>query len=303
MTRNLAVITLFVLSLVAVRTALAGQEVVITSNRTGNAELFLVDLDGTDEGKNLTNDKSEDRYPDWSPDGTKIAFVSNRDGFHNIYVMDPDGKNVVQLTKGKEYSYAPAWSPDGKRIAYLERTQKGAFTRLMDPDGGNNKVLAENVWDPAWSPDGNKIAFTRFTNKGFKIHVMDADGKNQVDLDTGDNVMGFSYPAWSRDGKKLVYADLTTANSLELISADADGQNQEILTNLGGINSFSAFSPDGKRIMFRSVTRGAQYWPFHLVDPDGKNHQPIEKLAKEPPLVNQLDPGRPAWRPAKKESE
>jgi TolB protein len=282
--------------------ASAGDQIVIPSNRTGNCELFLIDLGGG-EPKNLTNNKAEDRYPAWSPDGKQIAFVSDRDGpQHNIYVMDADGGNVKQLTKGQEkYCYAPAWSPDGKKIAHISRDESGAATMIMDADGGNAKKIAENCWDPQWSPNGKKILFTRLTNQGFHIHVMDADGSNQKDLDTANNTLGFSYPNWSPDGKKIVYGDMTTAGSIEIVTADADGQNQELLTNLGGVNSFATFSPDGKKILFRPVS--GETWPYYLMDANGQNVKVIEQLAKEPPLNQRIDSGLAAWKPKEKEAE
>ncbi len=89
----------------------------IVSKRTGNAEIFLVDANGQ-QAKNLTNSRSENSYPTWSPDGKQIAFASDRDGTVNLYVMNADGGNVRQLTKGGDGSRSPAWSPDGKKMAF-----------------------------------------------------------------------------------------------------------------------------------------------------------------------------------------
>src|ERR1700683_3944983 len=73
----------------------------LVSKRTGNAEIFLVNSKGQG-ARNLTHNKSENSYPAWSADGKKIAFASDRDGSVNVYVMDADGSNVKQLTKGDE---------------------------------------------------------------------------------------------------------------------------------------------------------------------------------------------------------
>ncbi len=294
---GLAASALFVCASVA---ASAGDQIVIPSNRTGDCELFLIDLGGG-EAKNLTNNKAEDRYPAWSPDGKQIAFVSNRDGRqHNIYVMDADGGNVKQLTKEVDkFCYAPAWSPDGKKIVHMARNDSGGATMVMDADGSNSKKLADNCWDPQWSPDGKKIVFTRIATNSFHIHVMNADGSNPKDLDTANNTLGFSYPNWSPDGRKIVYGDMTTTSAIEIVTADADGQNQELLTNLGGVNSFASYSPDGKKILVRQVS--GEVWPFYLVDADGKNLKIVEQLAKEPPLNQRMDSGLGAWKPKEKE--
>ncbi len=74
-------------------------KLLIVSYGNANSEIRLINLDGG-KAKNLTNCKSLDAYPAWSPDGRKIAFTSDRDGTVNVYVMDADGDNVKQLTKG-----------------------------------------------------------------------------------------------------------------------------------------------------------------------------------------------------------
>lgn len=279
--------------------ATAWQTVLISSNRDGNAEIYLVDL-GENTAKNLTDNRAEDTFPAWSPQGRQIAFVSSRSagGIFNVFVMDADGKNVQQLTNNPgKYTYNPVWSPDGKQILYNVRDNQGIVAMLMDADGSNARRLAENVWDPVWSPDGKKIAFTRLTDAGFKIYIMDADGANPQDLGTNNNRQGWSYPAWSGDGTKLLFGDLTDNNSVELFVADVDGRNRARLTRAGGRNSFAAWSPDGKRIMFRQFNVGAANWPCFWIDLDGRNLQIVEALRNEPPLNNNLDPGRVAFKP------
>ena len=84
-----------------------------------------------------------DSYPAWSPDGTKIAFVSERDGSPNIYVMDANGNNQKRLTNNGGY-YWPAWSPDGRRIAFLLGPGKKFDIFVMDADGQNPVNLTNN---------------------------------------------------------------------------------------------------------------------------------------------------------------
>ena len=93
------------------------QQLLYPSNRTGNNEIFLLNVDGSG-AKNLTESKGSNTDPAWSPDGKKIAFVSDRNGTRDIYLMDADGKNVKQLTTDKGENRGPAWSPDGKMIAF-----------------------------------------------------------------------------------------------------------------------------------------------------------------------------------------
>lgn len=82
-----------------------------------NSEVFVMDADGSN-AQNLTNDPAYDGWPAWSPDGTKIAFASNRRGNHRIYVMDADGKNVLPIVHDEGRATAPTWTPDGSSVYF-----------------------------------------------------------------------------------------------------------------------------------------------------------------------------------------
>ena len=135
-----------------------------------------------------------------------IAFVSERDGNMEIYVMDADGGNQQRLTNNPDNDWNPSWSPDGKRIVF--RSNRDGHVHVihgiptseiyvMDADGGNQQRLTENrVYDysPSWSPDGKRIAFTSERDGNSEIYVMDADGGNQRNL-TNNRHSDFG-PAW-----------------------------------------------------------------------------------------------------------
>ena len=148
---------------------------------------------------NITRHPEEDAYPAWSPDGSRIAFHSLRDGNLEVYTVDPDGSNPVNLTNDPAADSRPAWSPDGASIAFSSRRNGGdidIFT--MNADGSapvditRNEAYAD-YW-PAWSPDGTRIAFASNRDGDFDIYVMDADGSNPVNL-TRTNTDAI-YPAW-----------------------------------------------------------------------------------------------------------
>ena len=88
---------------------------------------------------------NDNSAPEWSPDGQKIVFDSNRDGILEIYVMDADGSNVQRLTHNDEIDSRPAWSPDGQRIVLNSRRDgSAAEIYVMDADGGNVERLTFN---------------------------------------------------------------------------------------------------------------------------------------------------------------
>jgi TolB protein len=205
--------------------------------------------------------------------------------------MDADGANVKALTKGADLCRVPSWSPDGKKIAFTKNAGNGTFICVMDADGGNVKQLGDgDGFDPAYSPDGKKILFASLRmGRGFHVYVMDADGTNVNELTTNDNPIGFVYPSWSPDGKKIAWTD-RAGQALEIFVADADGKNAKQFTTLGGTNTYAAWSPDGKKIAFHHSENG-ESGAFHLMNADGSDMKTV--LKDESPVEG----GRPVWRP------
>ncbi len=113
-----------------------GQRIAFASNRDGNAELYVMDADGSNP-TNLTHDAGRALHPAWSPDGQRIAFVSSRDGNDELYVMDADGSNPTNLTHDAGDDWHPARSPDGQRIAFMSNRDGNTKLYVMDADGSN----------------------------------------------------------------------------------------------------------------------------------------------------------------------
>ena len=118
----------------------------------------------------------------------QIAFVSNRSGNWEIYVMDADGGNPRNLTKSLHNDWQPSWSPDGKRIAFASNRSGNLEIYVMDADGGNPRNLTKNRHDddaPSWSPDGKRIAFSSDRGDDWEstdIYVGDVDGREPRNL-------------------------------------------------------------------------------------------------------------------------
>lgn len=208
--------------------ASASGEGVPIKNDIGSAlsdnDIFTLNIDdciaGACSALNITNDSQHiDDDPDWSPDGSRIAFTSHSvldtgqdSETAEIWTMNPDGSGRMQLTSNNEEERAPSWSPDGTKILYMCRALwLGSGTDfelcVMDVESRNVVVLTNNTTPdltPNWTPDGSKIIFHRLIGGFNQLHSMNSDGTNVQQLTTpGHNL--FANPGYLRltPGRKV----------------------------------------------------------------------------------------------------
>jgi Tol biopolymer transport system component len=197
--------------------------------------------------------------PAWSPDGRKIAFMSNRDGNDDIFVVNADGSGLRNLTpsRGNDRKRiwwvspdGPMWSPDGRKIVFRSRRDRPSELEraacrprcqrdeiyVVDADGSRLRRLTRNWrFDGAavWSPDGRKILFLRSGHPD--IYVMNADGSGQRNLTRSVTypLATHGAPAWSPDGRKILFVSNRSGNG-EVYVMNADGSGKRKLTQLKG---------------------------------------------------------------------
>ncbi len=180
-----------------------GGGLAVAMSHTGKTNIFLTDLSGH-ISKQLTNGWGIEVNPTFSPDGNKMAFVSDRGGNPQIYVLDLTSGRVTRLTYGYKYAASPAWSPRGDRIAFQLEVNGVFQIATIRPDGGDLKILTRGLSpseDPSWSPDGRLIAYAGRQSGRYQIYVITAAGELIKRLTSlpGDN----TDPAWSPRGAAL----------------------------------------------------------------------------------------------------
>lgn len=192
-------------------------------------------------------------------DNGKIAFVrENTNGTFEIFTMNADGSNQVNLTSDTTNMYNPEWSPDGTKIVHERKIGTSSNTEIyvMNGDSTGAVRLTNNTAadeGPSWSPDGTQIAFIRAK----QLYIMNADGTNTIQI--SKSAVTVQAPAWSPDGTKILID-----SSGDLYTVKPDGTDQVMLTT-NGQSLQGSWSPDGTKIAFITLP------DIFIMDADGTN--------------------------------
>jgi TolB protein len=225
-------------------------QLVFASTRSGNFDLWVMDLAQPDTPRQLTQSAAADVEPRWAPDGSKIVFSSNEDRpYNDIFVISSDGSDRQ---------------------------------RLLDWPGTHE-------WGASWSPDGQKIAFTSERDGNYQIYILFMDGKTDPINLMQDNYF-YTYPDWSADGQWLVFSsdrsghwDIWKVNVAECLESRLSGQGdfeacqpQQLTTNPDD-DFFPRWSPDGSHIALSSRRNANR--DIYIIDADGNNATRITTAA------------------------
>ncbi|MBI1277752.1 MAG: hypothetical protein GC179_06455 [Anaerolineaceae bacterium] len=207
---------------------------------------------------NLTRDSADEYNADWSADGTKIAFDSNRDGHYQIYVKDLNTGTTSKFMSGANDDRFPSWSPNNQSIAYLSRPVKasaGSLTtwqiHIVKVDEHSSTVIPVN-WDetaeekPIWSPTSRYLTFRGYANGRSAIYSFDTETQaiRKVLTPEAQNW----YPVWSPDGEYLSFMSQQRNGNTIYIANVESGDTQPLSSSNYPDDTISSWSPNGRYI-------------------------------------------------------
>jgi eukaryotic-like serine/threonine-protein kinase len=253
-------------------------KIAFASDRNGNWEIYLANLDGSDV-VNLSNHPADDSKPAFSPDGTKIAFVSNRGGSDAIYVMNADGSNVVKMTSSTGDENWPAWSPDGGTLAFASN-RDGNWEIYISGANGITRLTNQPGQDrqPSWNYTGDLIAFTSDRDGNDEIYVAGPSGLQRYTNNPAED----SNPRWSPTADNLAFVSKRDGNA-EIYLFTLNGT--ERYTDNPAFDGNPAWSPDGASLAFESDRDGNP--EIYLLGPGG-----LTRFTNNPAADTD-----PAWQP------
>lgn len=237
-----------------------------------NQRIHLLDFDRRLDGI-LTEQPALNCCLSWSPDGTKLAFISTARNEYQLYTVDADGGNLHQwTTRSSQGILQLAWSPDGTRIAYigfLSGTPNDGMVGVVDVTSGETQTLDQihsSNFPLSWSPDGEQVIYAaeKDNNDRYEVYAIASDGGEPRQIVSNGYLD--SSAAVSPDGVHLAYVC-----SIELCLADMSSGYSWIMTVNNALEAAPAWSPDGERILYWSNRNGDA--DLYIINRDGSGEQ------------------------------
>jgi TolB protein len=224
----------------------------------------------------------QDTHPAWSPDGGRIAYISNREGVaagsdinFEVYVLDLATKRERRLTENQDFEADIAWSPDGGRIAFKSHRDGNDEVYLMDADGAGQTNLTRHPASDggaSFSPDGARLVFHSDRDGDKELYLMNADGTDVRRLT--DHPAGDHSPRWSPDGTRIAFVSDRDGND-EVYTSRPDGTDVVRVTREPLPDWYPVWAPDGGRLV---ITRGdptQDEWVLVVMNPDGSGAEQV----------------------------
>lgn len=244
---------------------IATSQICFSGGTTGDKEIYVVDYDGANL-KQVTAHSSVSILPQFSPDGNRIAYLSFKDRFPFLYILDLTTGKSAPLSRDVGLNASPAWAPDGDQLAIVLSKDANAEIYLVNPDGAGKRRVTNSKsleTSPTFHPNGNEIAFVSDRLGGAQIFASALDESNLRRLSFQG---GRSYdPEWSPDGKQIAYVVEMAGEGFEIYVMNADGSAPRRLTNSPGSNESPSWSKDSRHIVFASTRSGrSELWTVNV---------------------------------------
>jgi Tol biopolymer transport system component len=220
--------------------------------------------------RRLTGGNANDFNPAFSPDGSRIAFNSDRDGSHHLYTMNLDGSDLRRLTDGTSNNRSPAYAPDGTSIVFVSDRDGRDHLWIIPVGGGEPRQFTrgpQNDGAPSWALDGTRIYYQSDADGGV-THIFAVDRRSGDSRQLTDGPARDIRPVPSPDGTRIAFARFEN-NQWNIHVMDADGSDIRRLTE-GSFDVNPTWSPDGDQILFQSDREGGQQQIFVVPSEGGE---------------------------------
>ncbi len=247
--------------------------------------LAIMDSDGANH-RFITNGQSTALTPRYSPDYSKIAYVSYLNGYARIYVYDIGSGNQTLVTQSQNPTFAPRWSPDGRSILYSMAVAGNTDIYRVPAAGGTPQRLTDGPGidvGGSYSPDGSKIVFESDRSGNQQIYVMDANGGNQRRISFFGGRA--ATPEWSPRGDQIAFTHI--AGDLRIAVMSPGGGGMRYLTS-SWQDEAPTWAPNGRIVQFFRTARNSGETSIWQVDLTGRN---------ERKLNTPVGASDPAWGP------
>ncbi len=254
------------------------KKIVFVSNKSGNEDIWSMNLDGS-ELTQLTTNSSSDVYPAISPDGKKISYASQVGNAWQLFTMNWDGTDKKQVTSLPYRTGYPSWSFDGRYLVFEMFIDENWEIYIMENDGSNIKRLTKNPGIEDWHPYAHPFEYTVIYESGYsgseQIWEIGMDGENNDRI--SDEERNYRVPKYSIDARFITFMGYDGDGIEQVYVMDSDGEDINQLTSTPDGARLPCFSPDNKLITFNTKANAEIF----IMNTDGSDKRQITSIPGE----------------------